>query len=261
MDFDDGYAEILIPEDLQNINYIVREEEDGSKHKIHLIESGETIYRDLTIEQGNFYSYYLYQANEEGTFVGISEPTEIETDFEDMFLSDSTGRQLKLRFNPTVNQYKSTILESKTDTIGGKYPVIFRNGNVRYKEFSIGGLISFLIDDNGLFLGLEDNEDFLRTSTNSESITSSRTRGRLYRKERNFREEVEKWLTDGKIKLFRSQSEGNMLVRLMNVNMTPYNNTGRLVYSFTANAVEECGHEYEDLLKNKFYEIGGIINV
>jgi hypothetical protein len=38
------------------------------------------------------------------------------------------------------------------DTIGGKYPFIFRNGNVYYKEFSISGLISLIADPNEKFL-------------------------------------------------------------------------------------------------------------
>jgi hypothetical protein len=67
-------------------------------------------------------------------------------DFEDMFLYDGK-RQLKIRFNPGVSSFKNDILESKQDTIGGRYPFIFRNGNVKYKEFPVTGLISYLMDD------------------------------------------------------------------------------------------------------------------
>jgi hypothetical protein len=38
------------------------------------------------------------------------------------------------------------------DTLGGKYPFIFRNGNVNYKEFPISGLITLLSDENSLFM-------------------------------------------------------------------------------------------------------------
>jgi hypothetical protein len=72
-------------------------------------------------------------------------------DFEDAFLYDGE-RQLKIRFNPKVSSFKSTVLESKTDTIGGKYPFIFRNGNVEYKEFQISGLLSVMGDENNEFL-------------------------------------------------------------------------------------------------------------
>jgi hypothetical protein len=36
--------------------------------------------------------------------------------------------------------------------MGSKYPFIFRNGNVKYKEFSISGLLSLISDENGKFI-------------------------------------------------------------------------------------------------------------
>jgi hypothetical protein len=41
-----------------------------------------------------------------------------------------------------MTSFKNNILESKVNTIGSKYPYIFRNGSVKYKEFPIAGLIS-----------------------------------------------------------------------------------------------------------------------
>ena len=52
-------------------------------------------------------------------------------------------KQLKIKYDPKVSSFKDTILESKTDTIGGQYPFFFRNGWVRYKEIPISGLISY----------------------------------------------------------------------------------------------------------------------
>ena len=51
-------------------------------------------------------------------------------------------RQLKIKYNPKVASFKEVLLEQKINTIGSKYPFIFRNGNVGYKEFTISGLIS-----------------------------------------------------------------------------------------------------------------------
>jgi hypothetical protein len=74
-------------------------------------------------------------------------------------------RQLKIKYNPKIGAIKETLLESKTNTMGGKYPFFFRNGNVAYKEFSISGLISYHSDEEELFLSneemfLEDLEHF-----------------------------------------------------------------------------------------------------
>ena len=37
------------------------------------------------------------------------------------------------------------------DTIGGKYPFVFWNGNVNYKEFPISGLLSLVSDEEQEF--------------------------------------------------------------------------------------------------------------
>jgi hypothetical protein len=72
-------------------------------------------------------------------------------DYEHSFLYDGE-RQLKIKYNPKISSFKTDVLEAKVDTIGSKYPFIFRNGNVAYKEFPIGGLISYLSDEEKLFL-------------------------------------------------------------------------------------------------------------
>jgi hypothetical protein len=72
-----------------------------------------------------------------------------------MFLFDGE-RQLKIRFNPKVSSFKTTKQEQKIDTIGSRYPFIFRNSVVEYKEFPIAGLISYIMDENSLFMLPED---------------------------------------------------------------------------------------------------------
>ena len=64
--------------------------------------------------------------------------------------------EIKIKYNPKVSSFKNTLLENKIDTIGGKHPFIFRNGNVSYKEFPLGGLISYLEDPENLFLNTYD---------------------------------------------------------------------------------------------------------
>lgn len=107
--------------------------------------------RDFTIEQGVTYQYRLQQYNLFGIYSAPVYSKEIYADFEDMFLYDGK-RQLKVRFNPKVSSFKVDIPEQKIETIGSKYPFIFRNGNVYYHEFPISGLISYQLDEAKLFL-------------------------------------------------------------------------------------------------------------
>lgn len=143
---------------------VVSDYDDESWVEIHRFrltdqEPSSYTFRDFTVEQGVTYKYSIQQINSYGMFTSriISQP--VYADFEDMFLFDGR-RALRIRFNPKVASFKTTLQESKTDTIGSKYPYFFKNGNVAYKEFPISGLLSYFIDDAELFikdaaLGLE----------------------------------------------------------------------------------------------------------
>lgn len=131
---------------------------------------------DYTIEQGKYYKYAIQQYNNYGILSERKVTKEIFADFEDLFLYDGE-RQLKIRYNPKVSSFKTDLLETKTDTIGGKYPYFFRNGSVAYKEFPITGLISYQMDENYQFvkeeeLGFDVNYDSLKRklTVNNEQI-------------------------------------------------------------------------------------------
>jgi hypothetical protein len=51
--------------------------------------------------------------------------------------------------------------------------------------------------------------------------------------ERLFKLEVLDWLNDGNIKLFKSPQEGNYIVRLMNVSLTPIDTVSRMLHNFS----------------------------
>lgn len=203
----------------------------------------------------------------------------LPVDFEDAFLYDGK-RQLKIRYNPKVSSFKSTLLETKVDTIGGKYPFIFRNGNVEYKEFAISGLITLLSDENSLFMDYIQAEDLPRQYTlhppydtnnkwhdgthngsekllrsyQEKNLFSSRTAlsAENFRREREFKMEVLDWLTNGEPKLFRSPGEGNFIVRLMNTSLTPNDQLSRMLHTFQCTAYEIAAYDFNNLEKYKF---------
>lgn len=59
------------------------------------------------------------------------------------------------------------------------------------------------------------------------------------------------WLNNGKAKLLRTNAEGNYIVRLMNISMTPEKTLGRLIHNFSATAYEIADYTQEELEKNK----------
>jgi hypothetical protein len=133
--------------------------------------------------------------------------------------------QLRIQYNPKVSSFKTTVAEQKTDTIGAKYPFFFRNGNLGYKEFPISGLISYHMDDLMLFEPSLAEEYGIsaaaRSLTADSSSFSNRTSADEVYLERKYKRLILDWLNNGKPKVFRSSTEGNFIVRLMNVSLTP----------------------------------------
>lgn len=203
------------------------------------------IWKDFTVKQGVTYKYALQQYNEILSSNRL-ESKSIYVDFEHSFLYDGE-KQLKIKYNPKVASFKNDILESKMDTIGGQHPFIFRNGNVKYKEFSISGLISFKQDEEFLFV---DEKDVGRYDGTSNLI------GENIASEREYKLKVLDWLNNGQPKVFRSPSEGNYIVRLLNVSMTPNDQLGRMLHTFTATAYEIAEYNYQNLNELGLISVG-----
>lgn len=221
------------------------------------------LWTDYTVEQGISYKYGLQRFNSSGFHSArIMNEKPVVADFEDIFLYDGF-RQLKVRFNPKVTSIKNTILESKMDTIGGKYPFIFRNGDVCYKEFPISGLISYLSDPDELFMSNMEL-GFSEEDAQGNTVVYDETVGPVGRStqvdtinisaERKFKMAVLDWLTNGQPKLFRSPAEGNYIVRLMNTSLSPNDTLSRMIHTFSSTAYEIAENNFENLVKYKFIQ-------
>lgn len=311
---ENGY--VLLKADSQDV--ILCRSEDEGKTWVDLSSN-----RDNTIEQGKEYIYGFYNKDDLSTRY-VAAP--LRGDFEHAFLSDGE-RQLKIKFNPKMSTFKTTVFESKVDTLGSKYPFFFRNGDVEYKEIGLQGLISYLSDEEGLFfkgnknlfstveralvenftdvdiyihlkyeakygvLGeiqkqnyrkqiFFDNYNHLFIKQDGKFIKVIDTEGfnlrnplasyienevyylEHYRddkevraavtdfkattqlssenitQERQFKLEVLDWLNNGKPKLLRTPTEGNYIIRLMSVSLSPEEQLGRTLHSFSATGYE-----------------------
>ena len=212
---------------------------------------------DTTVQSGVWYRYCAQKRNahgDRGAIIQINNPVMCLLD--DIFLTRDDC-QLKIKFNPTLSEFKYNVTESQQVTIGAKYPYIKRNGNNYFRTFPIGGLISSFIDTtdwydphfyNGEF-HYDENEIKAFTSkadiygesqelydnyNNKKGITEYND----YIYEREFRKKVYDFLYKHNVKLFRSTTEGNILIKLMNIDFQPVETLGRRLYSFTATAVE-----------------------
>lgn len=269
-----GGIEIEINATSSNIKYQILRTTDKQKYEIITTitvppnsQNVNLKYLDKSVEHGQTY-YYALREVQNSSYSKISDiANQLPTIsyFEDVFLV-AGSKQLCIRFNPKVSNFKDTILESKQDTIGGKYPFFFRNGDVRYKEISISGLVSYQMDANQMFmkdeeLGLDSDATLKRENTaiagagtSSVSLPKTRTTSLVdynIAAERKFKLAVLDWLNDGKPKLFRSPTEGNYIIRLMNISLAPEDKLGRMLHSFSA-----TGYECMDCTLKNMQEVG-----
>lgn len=247
---------------------------------------GELLFTDYTIESGIQYQYALQKQNQYGlrsnqlicVHTDDEEKMTFQADFQYTYLYDN-GIQLKIKYDPTMNSFKHTVLANKQDTLGSRYPIVMRNAQANYAEFPINGLLSLHSDENHHFFKLKQankNDETngyyykdelviparkLNINYSRDGVPASGKRGykgysydtnltddNVYI-ERKFREKAEEFINDGRYKLFKSPTEGNIIVGITNMSMTPNQQLGRMIYSFTSTAYEIMDYTYENLVK------------
>lgn len=275
--FEEGYINLSLSSlGIENTNYPIKlnlyrknkYSTDSSilLQKFELLDEDsitEWNFKDFTVEQGVTYIYFIVYEYSSHTDSFLSKDVEITADFEDMFLWDGE-KQIKIRFNPKVSSFKINQQEQKVETIGSSFPMFFKNGKIHYKEFPISGLISYHLDKNELFVSankdlkiiLDKNLERLGTPEFSNDINDSAHLETLnslnynIHAERQFKLKLLEWLNDGKVKLFKSPTEGNYLIRLLNVSLSPEDKLGRMLHSFSCIAYEVDEYSYNNLIKN-----------
>ena len=212
---------------------------------------------DIFIEAGEQYDYAAIKNDCSSAISSLVRSPII--DYDSILLtsgktSDNIGnnipmKTLNIQYNSKISSFKVNLEEQKTNTIGGQYPIFYKNGNLKYKEIPISGLISYHMDDEGFV-----SETELGINTPSTDLTVQNIAA-----ERKFRLKVLEWLTNGEVKLFRSPTEGMYLVRLMNVSLSPETKLGRMLYTFSCTAYEVAEISYDNLIKYGFMdEIAGV---
>jgi hypothetical protein len=212
---------------------------------------------DITVENGVWYQYAVQKRNVRGDRGIITKAENLVVPYaEDIFLTDGI-RQLKIKYDPNISTYKQTVTESKTDTLGGVYPYIRRNGNTNYKQFSISGLISCYSDEDSLMTTEEELFGTALSSYQSFNETNF-IKQRDFIKEKKFRDKVMNFLYNGEPKLYKSLTEGNVLVKLMDISFTPNQTLGRMVYSFSCTAYEIAAPTQDNYIEYGIQESGSL---
>lgn len=189
------------------------------------------------------------------------------------------SKVLYIVYNPQLTSIKINQSTSITPTIGARYPFYRKNALTNYRTFSIGGLITYesqqesaLYWDGKEFTEAIKRESYWSTETLQEYMLSNEkelmstinnyTDAQYLEKrdaaerldwiyERCFREAILEFLLDGKPKLLESEQEGQILVVLTDISLSPNQQLGRKYSAFSATATEIGNAKDLDLL-NKY---------
>lgn len=213
------------------------------------VASVDYTWKDYSIESGVLYKYSIQSIDENGNRSGILEAEEpIMVVFDDIFLT-SGDKQIKIRFNPQLSSFQHILSEVKIDTIGSQYPFVKRNGYVNYIQFPLSGLISSAMDEEGLFTNKEETYGDYKIYYDAYNEKHDIPIWRDTVWEKKFRDKILDFLYDDNLKLFRSPTEGNIIIRLMDVNFQPNQTLGRRLWSFSSNAYEMDDFNLDNLYK------------
>lgn len=222
-------------------------------------------YYDFTAQSGITYQYLMQirdARGRRGATILLGNEAKVTPEWQHAFLLETSQetknkqdsfkvKQLKLKYDFQISSYKTNISENKTDTIGSKYPFIRRNGNMYYRSFPITGTITHYMDNVQFFTDKATPNENLEKS--NENYFNSHYD---YIQERRFREQVEQFLYNMKPKLYKSTQEGNILVKIMEVSLTPKTELDRLIYTFSATAYEIDEPTLSNLDKHGIISIG-----
>jgi hypothetical protein len=234
----------------------ILQRQDLSQNKWETIGNVNSDYYDYNIEALNEYEYRIIGST---SLTSKSDPQEPKIPlFDDIFLSDA-DTMLAVRYNPNISGYKYVTQEGITNTLGGKYPVIRKNGDTRYRQFNLSGTLymnasEYFVSDGtpSTSVPTQSWDDFFNHLGEKPSLyvkniarlNGYTTKDRL---ERQAREIAINFLTNNSIKLFRSPTEGNMIVYLSGVSFTPNKQLGRNVYDFSCTVTEVCEYNMENI--------------
>lgn len=136
----------------------------------------------------------------------------------------------------------SSDMEIYNTNQNGKY--LIRNDTV-VEDFDSNNFYGTYTNDIVNNLQDSNKKEFTQKNTNHDIYPTEN-----WWWERKFREEVIKWLNDGKPKLYRSMTEGNMIVIFDGITLTPNNQLGRRIWNISC-TVYEVGDGYDlELLNN-----------
>lgn len=220
-----------------------------------ITDPGIVKYSDYFIESGVKYKYYIQPIGIDGNRGGMAEYQEIIVDYDYSWLVGEDFIQTSIEYNGTLSSMRRIRKDAVIETIGGKFPVVASNSNVGYIDMSYSCTLTQHMDKEQLFGGsyteifggLKDRtaDDFYQMVLAKQVDSYNEN----YITEREFRTKFQDWIQNGKARIYKSNTEGLVLVRVVDFIATPVQQLGRIISNATFRMVEIGDVTHENLVR------------
>lgn len=213
-------------------------------------ENPQFQFEDDYIRSGSVYLYSIQPVTENGFYGALQKPTPALNSYEYTWLLTQDKSKIEI-LDIKLGSMNKVTKDGVVETIGSAKPFVNRFSNTDYFSFTINGTIASVFDRSKNVV--EQIEEDKSNTISPEILTIIKNKHqdkygtsqhhiennmRHYAFEKEFRDKIVSILSDGQTKLFKSPTEGLMLVKLTNVSLSPIEQLGRVLYTFSATVTE-----------------------
>lgn len=222
----------------------------------------EAVLYDYFVENGNYYRYALQPILANGMKGAITIFYDTVSTFEGFWLLGEDDMQFSFIYNGKIGEIKHNKPIDIIETISGQYPYFVGASDLNYRTFQFSGTLTYHQDVHKLltsdtysaaispdptipisYVELKYGDEMLLNYKNDlEEMQDGMVMQRVWR------DKILKWLNDGKPKILKSEAQGDMLVMIRDVQVTPIESLFGLVSDFQCQ-MTEIGHVDEKTLQ------------
>lgn len=222
-------------------------------------------FKDYLINSDELYIYYLQLVYLNGSYSSLSEPLTCINKYDYTYILGENCEQI-IVYNPEISTISITKRDTMTETVGEQYPYFQKIGYINYRTFPVTGSISFLTvgQENNIkeetveeLYGINAPEEIkaIIKEAYGDNLGQNYSLSNIdYFMEKEYREKLLEFLSNGEVKVIKSPTERLMFIRFTGVSISPKKELARAIYDFSATATEIFNEKTIDYSKYIFGE-------
>lgn len=206
----------------------------------------EAVLYDYFVENGNYYRYALQPILANGVKGAITSFYDVVSTFEGFWLLGEEDMQFSFIYDGKISTMERVKPRDYIETIAGRFPYSTRASELDYYRFNFSGKLTYHQDVHNLLtagnyttaispeatipIGKVEIKYGDEMRLNMKNDLEEMQDGMVM--QRAWRNKVIDWLSDGKIKILKSEAQGNILVEISDVRITPIESVYGLIADF-----------------------------